>query len=156
MNNDTAFQDQIPGNHCFGCGPDNANGLQLKSYWLNESESVCRFMPSSHQCAAPTTFLNGGIIATIIDCHCVCTAIAKSYIDAGLAIGSGEKIWFATGKLEVSYSRPVAIDREVELVANIVEAKEKKVTLTCTLSSGGEICAESEVVAVRVPGGWGE
>ena len=31
-----AFQEQIGGNHCWGCGALNENGLQLKSYWDGE------------------------------------------------------------------------------------------------------------------------
>ena len=77
------FQDLIQGNHCFGCGPHNPAGLQIKSTWSGEKESVCVFQPSAHHCAAPTKFLNGGIIATIIDCHSVCTAIAYAYRQAG-------------------------------------------------------------------------
>ena len=31
--NELAFQDLIPDNHCYGCGPHNAHGLRIKSYW---------------------------------------------------------------------------------------------------------------------------
>ena len=27
-----AIQDQIPHNHCYGCGKDNPDGMQIKSY----------------------------------------------------------------------------------------------------------------------------
>ena len=154
MHNKEAFQDQIPNNHCFGCGPENQHGLKLKSYWLNKDESVCRFMPSSHHSAGPTKYLNGGIISTIIDCHCVCTAIAKGYQLAGREIGTGDTIWFATGGLEVTFNKPVAIDKEVLLTAKVEAAKEKKISLTCVLSSEGEICVESNVIAVKVPSTW--
>lgn len=154
MHKDVAFQDQIPNNHCFGCGPDNQQGLQIKSYWHGEDESICRFMPAPHHAAGPTKYLNGGIISTIIDCHSVCTAIAKAYAMAGREIGSGETIWFATGGLNVTFKKPVAIDREVVLKAKIETVKEHKVSLTCTLSSGDDICVESRVVAVKVPDTW--
>ncbi len=32
----TALQDLISHNHCYGCGPDNPDGLQIKSYWDGE------------------------------------------------------------------------------------------------------------------------
>jgi len=156
MNTQKAFQDQIPENHCFGCGPENKNGLQIKSYWQTENESVCRFEPSKNHSAGPPNLLNGGIISTLIDCHCVCTAMAKAYKEAGREMGTGEKIWFATGNLEVSFKKPVSINKEVLLIANIIEAKEKKITLTCTLSSEGIVCAEGHVIAVRVPIEWTE
>lgn len=156
MNEKIAFQDQISGNHCFGCGPENENGLRIKSYWVTEDESVCRFMPSANHSAGPAKYLNGGIISTVIDCHCICTAIAKGYKVAGREIGAGERIWFATGELEVTFKKPVAIDREVLLIANIVDAEEKKITLKCALSSEGVICAQGNVVALRVPNEWAE
>ncbi len=154
MSNAPAFQDLIPNNHCFGCGPGNTHGLQIKSYWAGEDESVCDFAPSAHHSAGPERYLNGGIIATVIDCHAIGTAIAKAYRMEGREIGEGELIWFVTGKLDVSYRRPVEIAAGVSLRAQVLEAKEKKITLACQLYSGDEVCAESDVVAVRVGGAW--
>ena len=34
------FQDFMPGNVCFGCGANNPNGLQIKSFWEG-NEAVC-------------------------------------------------------------------------------------------------------------------
>lgn len=149
-----AIQDQVPNNHCFGCGPGNADGLQIKSFWTGDDTTHCEFMPGPHHCAGPTHYLNGGIIATVIDCHTICTAIADGYRQAGRAIGSGDKIWYATGKLEVQYRAPAAIDKPVLLEATITERTDKKTLLHCTLSSGDRICAEADVVAVRVPDNW--
>ncbi|WP_346836534.1 PaaI family thioesterase [Microbulbifer sp. SAOS-129_SWC] len=154
MGEQTAIQDQIPDNHCFGCGPHNQNGLQIKSYWTGDDTSRCEFVPQAHQCAGPTHYLNGGIIATAIDCHTICTAIADGYRQAGRATGSGDKIWYATGKLDVSYRAPAAIDKPAVLEATIVERSPKKTRLQCTLSSDGRVCATAEVVAVRVPDNW--
>jgi acyl-coenzyme A thioesterase PaaI-like protein len=148
------FQDKIPGNHCFGCGPQNPKGLRIKSYWSGEKTSECRFMPSPHHSAGPLQYLNGGIIATIIDCHCVCTAIAQRYRDEGREVGEGEKIWYVTGALELSYKKPVLLNREVLLKATVAETTEKKTVLKCTLFSQGEACVESSLVAIRVPRDW--
>ena len=52
--------------------------------------------------------------------------MAKAYQLAGRPIGQGELIWFATGALELSYQKPVAIDESVTLMARILEAKERK------------------------------
>ncbi len=156
MDKKTAFQDQIPNNHCFGCGPENSNGLQIKSYWLSENEAICTFIPSPYHSAGPARYLNGGVISTIIDCHCICTAIAKGYHSSGREIGTGENIWFATGKLEITFIKPAAIDREVVINAKIVDEKESKITLDCQLFSEGIVCSEGHVVAVRVPNSWFE
>ena len=156
MTDATAFQDLIPGNNCFGCGPDNNQGLRIKSHWTGEDVAECRFTPSAHHSAGPRHTLNGGIIATLIDCHSVCTAIAKAYRMAGRPIGTGDPIWFATGALSVSYRRPAPLGAEVLLKAAVTAATEKKITVTCTVSAVGEVCATGEVVAVRVPSGWFE
>ncbi|WP_251359838.1 PaaI family thioesterase [Kangiella sp. TOML190] len=152
-----AFQQQMPNNHCFGCGTLNEQGLGIKSYWVEGKEgeeSVCEFMPQAHHNAGPEHVLNGGIISTIIDCHCVCTAFAKAYAMDGRPIGdtqNGDFLWFATGTLEVRFNRPVAIDQPVILRAKIIQAKPKKITLECTLESEGEICNEAKLIAVKVP-----
>jgi len=67
-NQHKAFQELIQGNHCWGCGTLNPRGLQIKSYWSGE-ESVCKFQPQAHHMAGPPHVLNGGIIATVINCH---------------------------------------------------------------------------------------
>lgn len=154
MSGPQAIQDQIPDNHCFGCGPDNDRGLRIKSFWTGDDSSRCEFTPAPHHCAGPTRYLNGGIIATVIDCHTICTAIADGYRQAGRAVGSGDKIWYATGKLDVQYRAPAAIDKVAVVEAKIVERGERKTRLECTLSSDGRICATADVVAVRVPDAW--
>ena len=151
-----AFQDQIGCNFCFGCGPTNEHGLRIRSYWDGPDESTCTYQPESHQAAGPKQFLNGGIIATLIDCHCICTAIAHAYRDDRREIGSAPAIWYVTGSLTVKYLRPTAIGVPVELRARIVEAGEKKTVLSCTLSSKGQECAMGEVVAIQVPLSWRE
>ena len=148
-----AFQDQIPENHCYGCGPGNREGLRLKSFWDGE-ESVATFQPQPAHAAGPRHVLNGGIIATIIDCHCVCTAIADAYRREGRAVGTDPSIWYATASLKVDYLRPTPIDETISLRARIVEAGSKKTLLTCVLLAGGEECARGEVLAVRVAEAW--
>ncbi|WP_445358178.1 PaaI family thioesterase [Microbulbifer sp. ANSA005] len=154
MTQESAIQDQIQGNHCFGCGPDNDQGLRIKSYWTEKDQTRCEFLPCSHHNAGPAQYLNGGIIATVIDCHTVCTAIADGYLQAGRAVGTGDKIWYATGKLDISYLAPAAIDKPVILEATIVQRSSKKTVLHCNLTSNGRLCAKAEVIAVRVPDEW--
>lgn len=156
-----SFQQQIPDNHCYGCGPENPQGLNILSYWCDGKAgelSVCEFQPSAHHNAGPKHFINGGIIATVIDCHAVCTAIARAYLDEQRAIGEpdqqGDHIWFATGSLNIRYLKPAAIDKAITVEARVREAKAKKITLDCAVFSNGMQCAEAEVVAVRVPVEW--
>jgi acyl-coenzyme A thioesterase PaaI-like protein len=150
-----AFQDLIPALHCFGCGPDNDQGLRIKSYWISETEAICRYTPLPHQCSGPRQFLNGGIIATIIDCHTICTAVAEAYRRAGREVGEGEMIAYATAQLTVNYLKPVGIEAPVDLIAKVEVISEKKTRITCGLTSQGEECVTADVLAIRVPSSWG-
>ena len=148
-----AIQDQIPRNHCWGCGIENPLGLQIKSYPDGE-ETVCRFQPRPEHMAGPTHVVNGGIIAAVIDCHCVCTAIADSYRIAGRPLGSEPLLWSVTGSLRIDYLAPTPIASPMELRARIAEAKGRKRVVTCTVRSEGRERARAELVAVEVPPEW--
>lgn len=156
---ETAFQDQMPHNLCWGCGPANPQGLCIKSFWDGD-ESVCSYTPQPHQMAGPTHIVNGGILASLIDCHCVCTAIAAAYRAEGRSIGSEPRIWFATGSLRIEYLRPTPLGAPVHLRARVLDQSPKKMRLQCSIFTTGETpaaeCARGEVVAVRVPTEWFE
>jgi len=150
----TAFQDAIGGNHCFGCGPDNPAGLRIKSRWLSPGEAICLFNPEPEHSAGPEHILNGGIIATLIDCHSICTAIANHYLEETRAIGSDPEIWCVTGGLNIRYIAPTPIDHTVRLLTQIRERSDNKTVVTCQVSSDELLTAEAEVIAIRVPPEW--
>ncbi len=73
MSNEKSLQDTYnPEGVCFGCGPSNEQGLQIKSFPEND-HVVMRFRPAAHHLAFEG-ILNGGIIGTLFDCHCNWTA----------------------------------------------------------------------------------
>ena len=148
-----AFQDLMKGNHCWGCGSDNHHGLQIKSRWYGD-ESICTWQPRDYYSAGPPGILNGGVIASLIDCHCICTAMAAAYRIQQRDLGSEPLIWYATASLQVNYKRPTPIDQEVTLRARVTETTERRYNLTCSLYAAGEECASGEVVAVRVSAEW--
>jgi acyl-coenzyme A thioesterase PaaI-like protein len=150
-----AIQDAIPNNHCWGCGTLNPQGLHIKSYREGDG-TVCRFQPSPHHAAGPPHVLNGGIIAALIDCHSICTAIADSYRAAGRELGSDPHLWAVTASMKIDYLAPTPIDAPMELRAKVRESKGRKRVIDCTVRSGGRECARAEVVAVEVPPGWRE
>jgi acyl-coenzyme A thioesterase PaaI-like protein len=153
LGNMKAIQDQLPDNHCYGCGPDNPAGMQIKSYFDGEF-SRCTYSPKPEQCAGPKGFVYGGTIASLVDCHCIGTAIAAYYRDEDREIGTGEAIWCVTGKLLVDYRKPTPIDVDISLIATVRELGPKKAVLTCDVLSGETLTARGEVVAVRVPPEW--
>jgi acyl-coenzyme A thioesterase PaaI-like protein len=144
-----SFQEQSSVLHCHGCGADNEKGLQIRSYWDGD-EAVCEWRPESHHCGGSKQIVNGGIIATLIDCHSLNLAIAHAYKSEGRPIGSSPKIGYVTGNLNVSYLRPTPIDETLRLRAKILKIEDRKTWVSCTLSAAGEIRATGEVLGIRV------
>lgn len=154
----TFFQSLMRDNHCFGCGESNPQGLGIRSSWdpAESSASICEFTPAAHHSAYPPDVVNGGVIASVIDCHAICTAIADAYRRAGREIGDeGEPILYATGSLQVSYKAPARLHGKLVARAVIVEAGDRRTDLKVTVTdSSGQITAEGAVTAVQVPGAW--
>lgn len=142
------FQDFMPGNVCFGCGRDNHDGLQISSYWDGE-EAVCTWH-SQEKYQGWKNILNGGILASLIDCHCMGTAMAAAYRAEGRRLDSMPEYRYATGTMTVKYLAPTPNDKAVELRASVSEMKERKVTLKCIVQSEGVITVEAEVIAIKV------
>ena len=153
---DIAIQDQLTGNHCFGCGAGNHQGLQIKIFWAGDGNTTCSYTPQSHQCSGSPRFVNGGISAAIIDCHSVCTAIAHAYVNAGYAPGDGEPLWYATGEMTLRYKRPVPIDATFKLEARVVDTTPSQTLVQCRLIANNKLCIEAEVSAVKVDKAWME
>lgn len=149
----TAIQDQLPHNHCYGCGADNEKGLQIKSHWQGD-ECVCHYRPRPEQCAGPEQYVYGGTIASLIDCHSVGTALSNYYKLEGRDVGEAPEIWCVTGRLTVNYLAPTPIDKEIEVRSTIEEIGERKTRVRSRVYSGGVQTAEGEVIAIRVPDSW--
>lgn len=145
-----AIQDQWPEpvSYCWGCGGSNGRGLRIKSYWDGD-ETVCTWEPGDEHIAFPG-YLNGGIIATIIDCHCVNTACSAAYRAAGREIGTEPHLAYVTGSLFIEYLKPTPLGRPVTLRARVKEMGERKTVVACSLFCDGVECARGETVAVRI------
>ena len=149
--NQKAFQDMWPEelSYCFGCGRNNEHGFQIKSYWEGE-EAVCTWKPEKYYMAGKGV-LCGGVIATLIDCHCLNTAGAAVHKAEGREIGTKPFIPYATGTLQVRFIRPIPLHRPVVLRARVKEMKDKKIIVTCSVFSGKNECASGEIIAIQVP-----
>jgi acyl-coenzyme A thioesterase PaaI-like protein len=145
-----ALQDAWPQGTCYGCGPANPLGLHIKSYWADDGETViATFQPDEKYNAGFPNVMYGGLVASLIDCHSIWTAIAATYRAEGREHGSLPAISYVTGSLTVRYLRPTPMDVPSELRARVTELHPKKALVTCTLHAGGAITAEGSVVAVR-------
>ena len=145
------FQHAMPGDVCFGCGSANPAGLHIHSYWDDDGkEAICHWQAGElHQGWQGVTC--GGIIATLIDCHCMATAMATAIRNENRPLTSEPYLRFATGSLNVKYLQPTPIDRPLELRAHVTEIKNnKKYTLECSLYLDGKKTAEAIVVAFLV------
>ncbi len=146
-----AFQEYYPDNfaQCYGCGRLNEHGLHIKSYWDGD-EAVCVFEPKPYHTSIPG-YVYGGLIASLIDCHCTGTASAAAYRAEGREMGSDPPRRFVTASLHVDYLQPTPIDTLLEVRAKVKEIKGRKIVVTATLRAGGKPCARGELVAVQVP-----
>src|SRR5262245_437979 len=150
-----SIQDAIGhANGCWGCGPANPHGLQIKSYWEGDG-AVCRFTPAPWHSAGPPDFVNGGILATVVDCHGVCTAIAARYRAEQREIGSDPWLWCVTGALELKYLHPTPQGKELLLRGRLLEQSSRKLVVACSVSANGVDTVQGKVVAIAVPQTWG-
>jgi acyl-coenzyme A thioesterase PaaI-like protein len=133
---------------CYGCGRHNQDGLHIQTYWDGE-EGVSHFTPKPQHTAFPG-FVYGGLLASLVDCHMVGTAIAATYQAEGREPGSEPEVTYVTGNLNVTYLRPTPMDMELTLRARVKELFPRKAIIACSLYAGDQECVQAEMVAVRV------
>jgi acyl-coenzyme A thioesterase PaaI-like protein len=146
-----AFQDYYSNDfsHCYGCGSLNQHGLQIKTYWEGD-ETVTKFLPEEKHTALPG-FVYGGLLASLVDCHCTGTAAAASYKTQNRSMDSKPTLRFVTASLKVDFLAPTPMGVELEVRGKILEVKEKKVIIEAKVFAGDTLCATGNVVAVRMP-----
>jgi acyl-coenzyme A thioesterase PaaI-like protein len=149
--NEKAFQDYYPDNvsYCYGCGRLNEQGLQIKSYWDGD-ETICTYTPRAYHIAIPG-YVYGGMIASLIDCHCTGTAAAAAYKAEGRSMDTQPPFRYVTASLKVDYLKPTPLGVPLEVHARVIEIKGRKVIMEAWLSARGQVCAKGEVVAIQAP-----
>jgi acyl-coenzyme A thioesterase PaaI-like protein len=146
-----AIQDALfPDLNCFGCGPANAKGLRLKSYWEGEGvegRAVAGFEPwPEHDNGIG--YLNGGIIATVLDCHSAAAVVQSADLCGWRAIGDAP-LPYVTAGIDVHYRRPTPLHGRVDLVAEITEASEDQMTCAVRIEADGKTRAEATALWKR-------
>ena len=145
------MQDSWPELTCFGCGPANPSGIQLKSHLAEGGESLVAVVdPDPRFTSGAQNVAYGGYLASLVDCHSIWTAIASAYRAEGRPLGSAPRIAYVTAELDVRYLRPTPTDRPIHLRAWVEGEVGRKTRVRCELGSGGEVSASAEVLAVRV------
>lgn len=143
-----SLQDRYaPNNACFGCGPANEKGLQIKSH-AQGGEVVAEWTPASHHEAFPG-MLNGGIIGSLLDCHCNWTAAAHLMERQG----RDTPPCTVTAEYTIRLFRPTPSAEPVRLVARVVDSSEDRATIEGELLSGDKVCATCRGLFVAVKPG---
>lgn len=105
----------------------------------------------------PHDIVNGGIIAAVIDCHSVCTAIADAYKRANRYAGDGQRplLWYATASLHVNYVKPTPLSMPFTVRARVTRVDRRRTSLEAELvSDDGTLTCTGEVVAAQVSDRW--
>jgi acyl-coenzyme A thioesterase PaaI-like protein len=131
---------------CFGCGPANPDGLHVRSYAAEAGEVVGEWQPAERHQAFPGV-LNGGIIGTLLDCHCNWTAAYHLMRQ----LGRDRPPTTVTADYTIRLLRPTPIDAPVTLRARVVESTDERATVEGSVEAGGHVTAtcRGTFVAVR-------
>ena len=137
-----------PNNACFGCGPANAEGVHVRSFARGD-EVVAEWTPEQKYEAFPGV-LNGGIIGTLLDCHCNWTAAYHLMQKSG----ADSPPCTVTADYAIKLLRPTPTDGPVKLTARVVESSADRATVEGTLfSDAGKPCASCRGTFVAVKEG---
>jgi hypothetical protein len=147
-----ALQDVWPEATCYGCGPANQDGLRIKSYWSEDGRFVeAVFHPQPKYNAGFKNVMYGGLVASLIDCHSVGTAIAAIYRAESRPHGSEPIVTCVTGSLMIKYLKPTPLNEPIHLRAWVDGGIGRKTKILCELGTCREVTASGEVIAVQVP-----
>lgn len=135
MNGKSLQDTYAPRGTCFGCGPANPKGLRIKSFAEGDDEVVAEWTPAPHH-EAFTGTLNGGIIGTLLDCHCNWTAawylMKKS--------GADRPPCTVTAEYAIALKRPTPSGGPVQLRARVVESGADRAVVEGKLIAGDKVC----------------
>jgi len=129
---------------CFGCGPANPKGLHVRSF-ANGDEVIAEWQPSPEY-EAFKGMLSGGIIGTLLDCHCNWTAAWYLMKTNGFDRPPAT----VTAEYTIKLFRPTPTDRPVRLVARAVEATADRAIVEGELIAQDRVCATCRGTFVAV------
>ncbi len=148
MAGDQSLQERYaPGNACWGCGPSNKEGLRIRSFAEGDTV-VAEWQPEPKYEACPGV-LNGGVIGSLLDCHCNWTAAWFLMKQSG-----EERVpCTVTADYAIKLLRPTPTKDAVQLSAKLVDSTAGRATIEGTLSAGGKVCATCRGTFVAVTEG---
>jgi acyl-coenzyme A thioesterase PaaI-like protein len=145
---DKSLQEQYaPHNACWGCGPANRDGLHIRSFPKNGGV-IAEWKPEEKY-EAFEGVLNGGVIGTLLDCHCNWTAAYHLMKHAK----EDHPPCTVTAKYAIKLLRPTPTNDSVFLSAKVVDLTDDRATIEGTLTAGGKVCATCRGIFVAVKEG---
>lgn len=136
-----------PENACFGCGPANREGVRVRSF-PERDEVVAEWMPQPKYEAFPGV-LNGGIIGTLLDCHCNWTAAWFLMNQAR----TDRPPCTVTADYAIKLLRPTPTNGPIHLSARVIDLRADRAIVEGSLSGGGKVCATCRGTFVAVKEG---
>ena len=132
---------------CFGCGPANEKGLHIRSFPQNH-EVVAEWQPRTEY-EAFTGMLSGGIIGTLLDCHCNWAAAYHLMKRSG----QDHPPCTVTAEYSIKLLRPTPTDAPIRLVARVVQSTENSAIVEGELIAHDKVCATCRGMFVAVKPG---
>lgn len=136
-----------PNNGCFGCGPANPKGLQLRSLEV-DGALTATWVPQPHH-QAFEGILNGGIVGALLDCHCNWAAAMHFKRERG----EPTPPCTVTADYAITLKRPCPTDGPVTLTARVIEAAGDRAVVEGTLEAQGKLRATCRGTFVAVKPG---
>jgi acyl-coenzyme A thioesterase PaaI-like protein len=124
-----------PNLECFGCGPANPKGLHIRSF-ADGDEVVAEWQPRKEY-EAFEGMLSGGIIGTLLDCHCNWAATWHLMKKTG----ADRPPCTVTADYAIKLLRPTPTDDMLKLRARVVESTDDRAIVE------GELIAHDKVTA---------
>ena len=137
-------QHYAPNSICYGCGPANDKGLHVESFV--EGDSVLAYWtPQPHHQAFPGV-LNGGIIGSILDCHC--NWAACWYLMQHNKLKTPPST--VTAEYHIKLLKPTPVNCELKLIAKLTAIKNNKADISAVLLANDYECAHCDATFVAV------
>lgn len=122
---------------CFVCGPDNTGGLQAR-FTIDRPRQA-----ASCRTRVPARFqgwqdvVHGGVLATLLDEACIYACRSQ-----------GDR--FVTAELAVRYKKPVPVETDLVVSAEVVQRRKRLFTVRARLEVNGQVHAEADSKVLSV------
>ena len=150
MANSLIVQDYYPEvfHECFGCGPKNPEGLQLRTR-LEDDRVVSDWMPDPRLRGAKNV-LQGGVMSVLMDEVGGAAAFVEYHRMHDVPLGQLTGFDFATARLCVDYISPAFMDTMLHFEASIRESGGRKVWVECSATANDRAVAKGELLFLSI------